>query len=124
MKLMRSGVLRALMLVCLLTTGIGARAWAGSQDFRLKNQLGMTIREVYVSPATHYHWEEDILGEEVLPDDSSIRIHFSPDEDHTFWDLKVVTADGEEHIWYNFNLKAISQITLSTRNGRTYASHD
>jgi hypothetical protein len=42
-------------------------AGAGTQDFLLVNDTGVEIFYLYVSETNNESWEEDVLGEDVLP---------------------------------------------------------
>jgi hypothetical protein len=123
--LTRRGALRALALLCTLSLGLGGtRAWAdGELNFKLKNRLGKTIRSVYVSPHQADSWEDDVLGDDTLADGRDIRIRFDRTEERRgdIWDLKVVDSDDNSHVWKNFNLTKINEITIYLRGGRVIA---
>jgi hypothetical protein len=100
-------------------------ASAGDQDFSLINKTGYAIREVYVSPHNAADWEEDVLGEDTLDDDTSVKIHFSRDTDACTWDLKVVYSDdGSSAEWSNFDLCTISQVSIfyNEKTDKTWAT--
>jgi hypothetical protein len=90
-------------------------------DFTLHNQTGYQIDEVYVSPNNSDNWEEDVLGADVLANDSSVAITFSRQR-QTFWDLKVVFKGGREAVWKRFNLSQLTDIFISFRNGKAYST--
>jgi hypothetical protein len=123
----RTGVLRMLVLSCPLVLLISAApALAQNLDFTLKNRLGVTIREVYVSPHQVNKWEEDVLGKDkVLPDGKDITIRFPPHQANRgdLWDLKVVTTNGTSYTWTQpgFRLSALSEITLYLNQGKATA---
>lgn len=89
-------------------------------DFTLVNKTGMDIDEVYVAPADDDEWGEDILGIDVLEDKKSVEIEIDEDYEEVLldfevdlYDLKVVDEDGEEHVWSDLKLEAITSIELS-----------
>jgi hypothetical protein len=100
---------------------VAGRALAGDQDFTLVNQTGVEIHEIYISSAATDDWEEDVLDLDTLPDGSSVTIQFSPGEDATYWDLKVVDGDGGELVWQRLNLKEISTLTLQIKDDEPVA---
>jgi len=65
------------------------------RDFWVVNNTGSTISRLYVSPHERYDWENDVLGDEVLPDGEAHLVTFS-------WryisscqmDFKLVFRDG------------------------------
>lgn len=117
--------LAALAVTLLLATAaftmVGS-APAGPQDFTLHNSIGSTIFEVYVSPSDEESWEEDVLGEDVLAHGESVEITFDRPASEADWDLKVVDEDGRSYVWKNLDLTTISEVTISVRNGRTFAT--
>jgi hypothetical protein len=90
-------------------------------DFTLHNQTGYQIDQVYVSPNNSDNWEEDVLGEDVLENDSSVAITFNRQRQN-FWDLKVVFKGGREAVWKRFNLSQLTDIFISFRNGKAYST--
>lgn len=92
-------------------------ALAAQQDFNLENSTGYTIEQVYVSAATTNDWEEDVLGEDVLPTGESVDITFSSAENACRFDLKVVYDDQEEAVWKGLNLCSISTVELKYNRG-------
>jgi len=113
---------RVLVALCALSLLLAPAAFAqGKQDFTLHNQTGVEIHELYVSPHSSDDWEEDILGEDTLPNGESVDIHFSPRAKPKMWDLKVVDKEGNSITWENLNLLEISDVTLHYKNGKAWA---
>ena len=96
---------------------------AARQNFTLVNNTGYTIKEVYVSTTNTNSWEEDVLGQDELDNDSSVDITFPHHAGGCYWDLKVVYEDDSDAYWKNFNLCTISEITISynRKSGKTWA---
>ena len=89
------------------------QAQEAKQDFRLVNRTGYEIKEVYVSPSKSTDWEEDILGEGVLPDREGRNVHFHRSVKTCHWDLKVVyTVDSSSAVWDNIDLCSVEKITI------------
>jgi hypothetical protein len=90
-----------------------ALAQEGKQDFTLVNKTGYVISEVYVSPSKADDWQEDVMGQDVLDDDSSVDISFHRSEHACKWDLKVVyKVDNTSAEWHDFDLCSVSKITI------------
>lgn len=96
-------------------------AQAGQQDFTLHNETGVEIHEVYVSPSKTNDWEEDILGEDTLPDGESVDIAFNDREKASKWDIKVVDSEGGSIEWNSLDLTVISEVTLHYKKGKAWA---
>lgn len=109
----------SISLVLVLAAGAAAQ---GKQDFTLNNSTGKVISEVYVSPNTVNDWEEDVLEEDVLGNGESVDISFSRTEKANFWDLKVIFSDGKFAIWEKLNLSQITDLTISFKNGKPWAT--
>src|SRR5207237_4832520 len=102
---------RALVALCLLSLRVSLPENAqGKQDFTLVNATGVEIHELYVSPHKSNDWEEDILGQDTLPDGDSVTIHFSPRERAKLWDLKIVDKGGNSLEWEGLNLLEIGKV--------------
>jgi hypothetical protein len=113
---------RVLVALCALSLLLVPAAFAqGKQDFTLHNATGVEIHELYVSPHSSDDWEEDVLGQDTLPDGESVDIHFSRKEHAKMWDLKVVDKEGNSITWENLNLLEISDVTLHYKNGKAWA---
>ena len=97
--------------VALLSMVGAAAAQEAKQDFKLVNHTGYELREVYVSPSHSDDWQEDILGEGVLPDLSARDIHFHRSATSCHRDLKVVySEDSSSAIWNGIDLCKVEKI--------------
>lgn len=94
---------------------------AGAQDFTLVNATGVEIDKVFISPHNSDDWEEDVLGQDTLPDGQSVDIKFHRDEKAALWDLKIADKQGTSIEWPNLNLLEISKVTLNYKDGKATA---
>jgi hypothetical protein len=101
------------------STNAGAStSQAGAQDFTLVNQTGVEIDKVYISPHDKDDWEEDILGQDTLPNGQSVDIKFNRDETAAEWDLRIEDKGGNAIEWTSLNLLKISKVTLHYKDGK------
>ena len=84
----------------------------GRQDFNLINRTGYDIDEVYVSPSSEEAWEEDVLGQDILPDGARVHIRFPHRPGTCLWDLLVVWEDEEEAEWHGLNLCETTTVVI------------
>jgi hypothetical protein len=91
------------------------------QDFTLHNETGQEVKEVYVSPTATDEWEEDILGTDTLATGDSVDISFTRRRED-MWDLKVVFRSGKSSVWTKLNLSQITDVTISFKNGKPWAT--
>lgn len=104
--------IKLFLVAAIFSLAITGTASAGKQDFILVNQTGRDILNVYITPSNSYYWDSDILGRDVLMNGETADIHFSRSETDRYWDLKVDFADGNDFVWTNLDLFAISKIVL------------
>jgi hypothetical protein len=91
------------------------------QDFQLHNETGLEITEVYVSPTGVDDWEEDVLGTDTLASGDSVNIRFARRHEDR-WDIKVVFRSGKSNVWTKLNLSQITDLTISYKNGKPWAT--
>ncbi len=115
--------MKVLIAAAAVLCAVAAPALAGDQDFKLRNKTGYTIERVYVSAAKTDDWEEDVMGDDVLPDGDSVDITFASSENACKFDMKVVYDDKEEAVWSALDLCTISEveITYNRKTGDTFA---
>lgn len=97
-----------------------ASAPQSKQDFELHNNTGYTISEVYVSETGNENWEEDVLGEDELPNGGSVNITFSGQKANN-WDLKIVFTNGHSEYWRKLNLSELTDVTIAYKAGKPVA---
>ena len=104
--------LKVFFLAALFVMGLSSVAFAGAQDFVLVNNTGFPIYKVNVSAASTNSWEEDILGSDILPNGSSVRVNFGAGNTQ-YWDIQAIFEDGSALAWYNIDLLSTYQVTLN-----------
>jgi hypothetical protein len=94
---------------------------AAAQDFTLVNSTGVEIDKVFISPHDNDDWEEDILGQDTLPQGEKVDIKFNRTETAPLWDLRVEDDKGNSIEWENLDLLKISTLTLTYKDGKATA---
>ena len=110
---------RVLLMTLIFVAGMSSSAFALNLDFTLVNRSGRTFYRFYCSPINSTKWEEDLLGNDVLTDGSSVKIRIPSSYNVKYWDLRVVFQNDTEWTWTNVNLAAISRITID-RDGTAH----
>jgi hypothetical protein len=115
-----------LRLAVLVLALAAAPAWAaGDQDFTLHNDTGKVITHVYVSEANNDHWEDDVLGRDVLEDGEMTKVTFDGyDADACSFDVKIVTDEDESWIVKDVDLCDLTDITFKMRSGKIVYSRE
>jgi len=106
------------------TTSSPAASTGAAQDFTLVNATGVEIDKVFISPHDKNDWEEDILGQDTLPDGQSVDIKFHRLETAPMWDLRIEDKKGTGIEWENLNLLEINKLTLNYKDGKATAKID
>lgn len=114
-------ILRTILGLTLVAAFVAPPVMAGAQDFTLVNKTGVEIHQFFVSSSATDSWEEDILGDDTLPDGESVEIQFSPKEDAELWDLRIADSEGNTITWERLNLLEISTVTLHYKDGKAWA---
>lgn len=118
----RRGFLAGLGALCVSACLLPGVAKAGDQDFTLHNKTGKEIKEIYIAPHADDEWGEDVMGDDVLEDGDEVEIEFDPKEEAESWDMRVVFRDGKATVWTKLMLNDITDITLSYKDGKPWAT--
>jgi len=71
---------------------------------RIINQASSSVYHFYASNVNSGSWEEDILGNKVLPPGRSVVVNIDDGSGHCLYDLKAVLRDGRSAIRRRFNV--------------------
>ena len=107
-------------LLLLLAGLFAAPALAGTQDFTLVNQTGEEIYSLYISETNNEDWEEDVLGDRVLPNGSRIDINFRG-KAACMWDMLITDDEENEVEWTAINLCEASVVVLHCDSSHCWA---
>lgn len=77
------------------------------------NNTGYTIVEFYGSHRDARTWQEDILGNSVLPSGSSVTINFDDGTGYCIFDFRAVFSDGDVIISENKNICELARFTYN-----------
>ena len=104
--------IKLLLLAMIFSVTISGTAFAGHQDFTLKNQTGRDIVNIYITPSQSSSWDEDILGVDILYNGEVTDIVFDRSETNRYWAMMATFSDGSEYVWEDIDLFSVSEITL------------
>jgi hypothetical protein len=106
--------LRALALAAVLLVGISV-ANAPSADAKaltLVNNTGYDIVVLNCVPTNATTWWEDVLGNDIWRNGTSVDIDFDKWALKDKWDFKAHYSDGYSDEWYGVNVRNVSKIVL------------
>ena len=105
-------LIRVFVLAAFLVTIVQSSAFAGRQDFTFVNNTGKIVNYLYLSPSGNGSWEYDVLGRnQVIYHGDSVFVPVSGYDDQ-YWDIRVVTNDGNDWAWYGIDLFSVSTVTV------------
>ena len=85
-------------LACLIAASLMSAlpATARNLDFRLENDSGYTLRELYLSPESSELWGDDVLGKQTVASGASATVNFPSAADECMYDMRMIFSDNDE----------------------------
>ena len=94
-------------LACIaLLVAVNSVALAADYYVEITNKTGYTIMYMYVSPDNSDSWEEDVLGEDVLPSGKTQRVNLTGYKSPIF-DIRLVDEDGDKYTFWNVDVSKV-----------------
>ncbi|HEU0167029.1 MAG TPA: hypothetical protein VFS62_04570 [Chloroflexota bacterium] len=91
-----------------------ASALAAPQDFDVVNATSGNIQNLFVSPSVVDSWQNDVLGNQVMPSGSSAHVTFTGADPSTcVYDVKIVDDQGNFGVVAGIDLCATSAVTFT-----------
>lgn len=115
---MRSSVLLGLVLCtsalsACVDTGTTYTTTSIDRSVTVVNNSGTTITRFFGSNSGRSSWEEDILGNGVIPPGGSVTINFNDGTGACSFDFKAVFADGSSVVEAGVDVCRVSVVTVS-----------
>jgi hypothetical protein len=111
-----------LLVTAALLLAASAAAVAADYYVDITNRTGYTIMYMYVSPAKSDSWEEDVLGDDVLPHGKTQRVNLNGYRSPIF-DIRLIDEDGDKYTFWNVDVsKEDITVTLDDLDDRTAAA--
>lgn len=96
-----------------LFLGAVAPVHALDRRVRIVNETGFTIVRFFGSNTGTDEWQEDILGDDVLPSGSAVIINFDDGTGYCKYDLRAVFDDGDVVTQTDVNICEIGTFTFN-----------
>jgi hypothetical protein len=103
-----TNLIRACVLAALAVLALIPAASALDRRVRIHNQSAYDIYYFYASNTNSNSWEEDILGNSILPAGRYVTINIDDGTGHCMFDFKAVFVDGEEVVSWRNNVCELS----------------
>ncbi|MGB8815251.1 MAG: hypothetical protein WCC57_18895 [Paracoccaceae bacterium] len=104
---------RKTALALLLGATLASPALALDRRVTIVNNTGFTMVKFYGSNTGSKSWQEDILGNDVLPSGSQVTVNFNDDSGYCKFDFKAVFDDGDELVREDVNICEIATFTYN-----------
>ena len=105
-------LLSAIVTMAVFVVGV-ADANALDRRVRINNQSSYDIYEFYASNTGTRSWEEDILGDDILPAGSSVMINIDDGSGYCKYDFLAVFEDGDEVVSSDNNVCELAQFNFT-----------
>jgi len=95
--------------------GLHMAAAESDLNFDLVNKTGYDIKAVRISWSGNKEWsdDDDVLHGRTFASGETLKITFSPKQEHEHWDIQVEWSDGSGTVeWTNLKLSDINTVTL------------
>jgi hypothetical protein len=81
--------------------------------FYIVNNTGVTLNNIYVSPAESNNWGNDILPNDMFDDQSSVMVYIPADYGSTcLFDIKITDIPGNAVIFTNVDACKLHTLTI------------
>ena len=80
--------------------------------YNIKNNIGADIYEIKIAPSGIDEYSEDVLKNKILKMSDSISVAFLPPDTYQYWDIQVLTENGNYYTWFNAEIGTFNEITL------------
>ena len=85
---------------------------ADTKDLTMVNKTGADIIVMNCSPSISDSWYNDVLGDEIWPNGTTITLDFDRWMLSDTWDFKVHYGDGTSDSWYDVDVRHVNTIIL------------
>jgi len=92
-----------------ISTAADAAKDGKNRRVTVQNISSQSVYNLFASPITSTIWEEDLLGDGTIPSGQSKVANIDNGTTQCYYDLKVVMANGREHIQRRVNVCAVSK---------------
>jgi len=106
-------IFRRVFIGVVLSAVLALPALALDRRVRIVNNTGFTMVAFYGSNQGADNWEEDILGNDVLPSGASVTINFDDGTGYCIFDFKAVFEDGDELTDFGNNICELGTFTYN-----------
>lgn len=106
--------LRKLLLAFVLVLGMAVMSSpsADAKSLSLVNKTGYDIVVLNCTPTISTQWYEDVLGNDIWRNGTTVTLDFDRWALSDTWDFRVHYANGYSEDWYGVNVRSVNTIIL------------
>lgn len=104
--------MRKLLYAALAIAIAASPALALDRRMRVNNRSSLTVVKLQGSNVGADSWEEDILGDDVIPPHTRVTVNFNDNSGYCKFDLRAISEDGRVWIRYNVNVCTLTDWNL------------
>lgn len=94
-----------------------------TEGFSVVNELGGSVKELYISQSGMKEWGENLLGNTLLAKGVTVDISLSGAPLPTMvFDVAAIMEDGTEHQIKNIDVSVSKKVELKVKNGKAVAN--
>lgn len=98
---------------CVETTTTAYTTTGQNRNVTIINNTGQDIIRFYGSNAGTASWEEDILGQDILPRGRSVNINFDDGSGYCNFDFRAELRNGSTRETYGVDVCRVSSVTIN-----------
>jgi hypothetical protein len=108
---------KVLWLVLVAWLAVPLLARADKRDVTFVNRTGKEIDSLYISPVGVDHWEDDVLGGDVLGDGQTLVVEFEGYSDgECAFDILAASEDGDAWLLPGVDLCMVGEIVITAKD--------
>jgi hypothetical protein len=107
------GLMGLALTACVETTTTTYTGTGQNRNLTIINNTGQDIIRFYGSNSGRTSWEEDILGQDILPRGRSVNINFDDGSGACTFDFKAELRNGSTRETYGVDVCRVSSVTIN-----------
>lgn len=89
-------------------------SYSQALGFYIENNTGVTLNNIYVTPAETDSWGSDILPQDLFDDQSTVQVYIPETYGETcMFDIKITDLEGNAVIFYNVDACALHTLRIN-----------
>lgn len=101
------------IVICISFFSAG-ESYSQALGFYITNNTGVTLNNIYVSPAEDANWGSDILPQDLFEDETTVMVYIPETYGETcMFDIKITDLEGDAVIFSNVDACALHTLIIN-----------